>query len=343
MKFNVKKTTLYGLVIALALCFTASNSYPMIKPMIVKMFETMVDSFSSSSSSPHYPNLTIYSVKAQANGRVAIGIKRDHRRFLIPFETFYKKTTISIYRFDHNKQHFALWEKLSLAQLDPMKSTIRTFYQTPNSNYSFQSEKTFQGSDIFGIILESPQPESNYDDNSKLVELKGPGKKKQADLAVTSVSMKKTGRYCYPKVRIENRGGEVSDKAWQGKGAVLALYYRSQPTQSWQTFVKVKFSEFDPGKKLKEHGGAITYICDKAIDQMYHFKVVIDDNNNILESSETNNKKELYLACNARPIPGSRPPVLPKGKNKKAPGKIPATKASPAQRVPGKTIPIHKY
>lgn len=355
MKFNFKKAKLASLVIALALCFFAGNSYPMIKPTIVKLFETMIDSFSSSSSSPHYPNLAISSVKVLPNGRLGIGIKRDskgnkdivgHVNLTIPFDTFYKRTTISIYRFDHTKQRFALWEKHSLAQLDPMKTQIPHFYQNPNCNYSFQTEKTFQGTDTFGIILESPQPESRHDDNHKLVELTSTThkrQKKQADLVITSVSMKNVGRYCYPKVRIENRGGEVSDKAWQGKGAVLALYYRSLPTQSWQTFVKVKFSEFDPGKRLKKRGGTITYTCDKAIDQTYRFKVVIDDDNNILESNETNNKKELYLACNAHAIPGSRPPVLPKGKSKPAPGKIPTTKTPPAQRVPSKTIPIHRY
>lgn len=351
MKINTINTKCIYLSIAMILLFSCGSAFALPKPMIVKAFEELVNAISHSSSSTHHPNLMIYSVKAQANGRIGIGIKRDnvgtsgisgHGLLTTPFDTFYKRTTISIYRFDHSKQRFALWEKHSLAQLDPMKSSIPIFYRTPGSNYSFVTEKTFQGTDSFGIVLESPQPESRYDDNSKLVELTSSTHKqqrKQADLAITSVSMKNAGRYCYPKVRIENRGGVISDKAWQGTGAILALYYRSQPTQSWQTFVKVKFSEFDPGKKLKNHGGTVTYTCDKASDQTYRFKIVIDDNNNIQESNETNNKKELYLACNAHAIPGLRPPALPGGKKKNPAAKIPATKIKTSPLGHPRTVP----
>lgn len=287
------------------------------KPIVQKVFKEFINSVRHPSGNSHYPNLAILKVKVMPNGKIGIAIVHQDRQhkgiagqhmsdFTVPFEKFYRKTTINIYRFDHKKERFALWERHTLQQLDPMKSSIPGFYQKAGSNFSFVTDKTFQGRDYFGIVIESPQPESRYDDNSKLIKLISPlhkQKRRPADLVIMAARVKSAGKYCYPVVRIINRGGTISDKAWQGHGARLTLFFRSNPTQPWKVFDTKTFAEIDPGKKLQKNGRDIIYTVDRAIDKSYHFKIVIDEKNNIPESDEANNQKELILACSLHTLP----------------------------------------
>ncbi len=334
MKNKRMKLGFPGIGLFLSLTIPSTLVFAMPKPMVVKLFQEVVGSLFESNASPHYPNLYIASVKAMRDGRIGITINHDAtvtsrvagrvEYFTVPFKTFSQRTKIRIYRFDQRKQRFALWEEHSLAQLDPMQRAIGRFYSSPNANFSFVTERKFQGTDSFGIVLQSPQRESRYDDNSRLVELTSRVHRqvrRQADLAILSVGVKSVGRYCYPRVKIKNLGGEVSAHAWQGNGAALALYTRSQPTQPWQVFARMKFNEFDPTRKLQRPGGTITVTPDRAIDRGARFKVVIDDRNNILESNESNNTKELYLMCHMHAVPG-RSPVLPR-KNRQRPATEP--------------------
>ena len=303
----------------LSILFLYSPIFAFPKPMVAKLFEQLVDSLSSSSASPHNPNLMIGPIKAMRNGRIGISIARDNTgvrlpgaagNLSVPFNAFYKKTTISIYRFDPGKQRFALWEKHTLAQLDPMQSAALRFYRTPGTNYSFVTEKTFQGRDYFGIVLQSPQPESRYDDNRKLVTLTSPTHKtvkKQADLVITQLTARSSGPYCYPVITIKNLGGEVSDKAWRGTRTALVLYSRSKPTQDWRIFARIPFSQLDPGKKLQQHNGFLLYTSEKAVDRSLYFKAIIDEGNTIIESNETNNTKKSFLTCHMCPVPTTLP------------------------------------
>lgn len=311
------KRTVAAVVTASLLVLLPEEASAGMKPIVQKVFQEFVNSLRHSSSNPRYPNLTILKVKVMPNGKIgiAIGHQGTPRKgrvgeylsdFTIPFERFYRRTVIDIYRFDHKKERFARWEHHTLQQLDPMKSNIPIFYQKPGTNFSFVTDKTFQGKDYFVIVIESPQPESRYDDNRKLVVLTSPThrlKRQPADLAIASVNVKTAGKYCYPVLRIVNHGGKISDKAWQGHGARLTLFFRSDPTQRWRVFDTKRFSEFDPGKKLQKSGGSIVYSVDRAIDQSYRFKVVIDAENNISESNEMNNQKERILTCNSHPLP----------------------------------------
>ena len=318
----MKKQTLKVIAAGFSLLGILLLHYPVFafpKPMVVKLFEQLVDSLSDSSTSPHNPNLMIGPVKVMKNGRIGISIARDSTSahlpgitgtLSVPFNTFYNKTTISIYRFDPTKQRFALWEKHTLAQLDPMQTAVMRFYRTPGSNYSFVTEKTFQGSDQFGIVLQSPQPESRYDDNKKLLTLTSPTHKKvkkQADLIITELTVRPTGSYCFPVIELKNVGGEVSDKAWHGTRTALVLYSRNKPTQNWRVFSRIPFPRLDPGKKLQRHNGSLRYTSEKAVDRSLYFKAIVDEGNTIIESNETNNTKKAFLPCNMRPLPTALP------------------------------------
>ncbi len=100
-----------------------------------------------------------------------------------------------------------------------------------------------------------------------------------------------------------NHGGTINNKVWQGHGATLTLFFRSQPTENWKIFDTKSFSQIDPGRKLQKTRGSLAYTVDRAIDRSYNFKIVIDEKNNIPESNENNNKKELYLTCNLQALP----------------------------------------
>ncbi len=187
---TMMRTILCAMILSL-LVVQPQEAIAGIKPMIQKIFEELVGSLGHSSSKPHYPNLVIQTIKSMPNGRIAIGIVHESGKrnrafgynlsdFTVPFETFYKETAISIYRFDPKKERFALWERHTLQQLDPMKSSVPAFYQKGGTSFSFVTEKKFQGTDTFGVVLESPQPESRYEDNSKLVKLTAPPTDKNA-------------------------------------------------------------------------------------------------------------------------------------------------------------------
>jgi hypothetical protein len=123
----------------------------------------------------------------------------------------------------------------------------------------------------------------------------GAGGQRRPDLIVQDLQLVKG---CKIKVTIKNQGGPLPDSAYHmTQGAAVQMYNGAQP---WGG---LRLGGIDTAKKLKNPGSSVSHIWFPGAANLnltpgtHSIKVIVDNNNAVVESNEGNNTRTERLTC----------------------------------------------
>ncbi len=118
-----------------------------------------------------------------------------------------------------------------------------------------------------------------------------------ADLAISRVWLNDK---CEILLNITNSGGPIGEKEL----STSSLRISTTSDKTKQAITRL-ITQIDPQRKLKNSGGSVTYNSELAVGNHTRSLVVVDANNKITESNETNNSTRSTLTC-SRPVTGKK-------------------------------------